>query len=124
MYHQVETCSSPPPSPAYGPVDSSPPSSPGLVPYSLDSPTHPGTFTSSFSPPSHRASRCGRWRSIHTERTIGSARARSFGRTQLIMNFGKERHVLNLNLMGNIITSLPPELFSVKNISVLSLPTS
>ncbi|KAF8556435.1 hypothetical protein OG21DRAFT_1437021 [Imleria badia] len=57
---------------------------------------------------------------INTE-PIESARARSFERTQSIKDSGKERHVLKLYLMGNMITSLPPELFSVKNLTVLSL---
>ncbi|KAH0836318.1 hypothetical protein J3R83DRAFT_7867 [Lanmaoa asiatica] len=58
---------------------------------------------------------------INTEPAFESARTRSFERTQSIKDSGKERHVLKLYLMGNMITSLPPELFSVKNLTVLSL---
>ena len=58
---------------------------------------------------------------ISTEPAIESARTRPFDRTQSIKDSGKERHVLKLYLMGNVITSLPPELFSVKNLTVLSL---
>ncbi|KAF8127424.1 hypothetical protein EV363DRAFT_1515335 [Boletus edulis] len=58
---------------------------------------------------------------ISTEPAFDSARTRSFERTQSIKDSGKERHVLKLYLMGNMITSLPPELFSVKNLTVLSL---
>lgn len=60
---------------------------------------------------------------INTEPAIESARTRSFERTQSIKDSGKERHVLKLYLMMNMITSLPPELFSVKNLTVLSLRT-
>ncbi|KAG8215011.1 hypothetical protein J3R82DRAFT_8417 [Butyriboletus roseoflavus] len=58
---------------------------------------------------------------INTELAIESTRTRSFERTLSIKDSGKERHVLKLYLMSNIITSLPPELFSVKNLTVLSL---
>ena len=61
---------------------------------------------------------------INTEPAIESARVRSFDRTQSIKDSGKERHVLKLYLMGNMITSLSPELFSVKNLTVLSLRMS
>ena len=40
------------------------------------------------------------------------------------MKFGKERHALKLYLMGNMITSLPAELFSVEDLTVLSLRMS
>ncbi|KAI6101324.1 hypothetical protein F5141DRAFT_1066054 [Pisolithus sp. B1] len=46
---------------------------------------------------------------------------RSFGRTQSIVDSGKQRHVLQLYLSGNKISSLPPELFTLQNLSVLSL---
>lgn len=61
---------------------------------------------------------------INTEPAIKSVRARSFERTQSIMKFGKERHALKLYLMGNMITSLPAELFSVEDLTVLSLRMS
>ena len=61
---------------------------------------------------------------INTEPAIKSVHARSFKRTQLIMKFGKERHALKLYLMGNTITSLPAELFSVEDLTVLSLRMS
>lgn len=48
----------------------------------------------------------------------------SLERTQSIKDSAKERHVLKLYLMRNMITSLPPELFTVKNLTVLSLRMS
>ena len=59
------------------------------------------------------------WARVNTE----PSRTRSFERTQSIKDSGKERHVLKLYLMGNSITSLPRELFKVKNLTVLSLRT-
>lgn len=49
------------------------------------------------------------------------SRTRSFGRTQSIVDSGKQRHVLQLYLSGNKISSLPPQLFTLQNLSVLSL---
>ncbi|KAI6042052.1 hypothetical protein EDC04DRAFT_2866937 [Pisolithus marmoratus] len=48
-------------------------------------------------------------------------RTRSFGRTQSIVDSGKQRHVLQLYLSGNKISFLPPQLFTLQNLSVLSL---
>lgn len=57
---------------------------------------------------------------VNTEPTFHS-RAHSFGRTKSIMDSGKERHVLQLYLSGNSIRLLPPELFTLQNLTVLSL---
>ncbi|KIJ65103.1 hypothetical protein HYDPIDRAFT_89235 [Hydnomerulius pinastri MD-312] len=58
---------------------------------------------------------------VNTAPAVESSRTRSFERTQSIKDSGKERHVLQLYLVGNSITSLPPQLFTVQNITVLSL---
>ncbi|KAF9219783.1 hypothetical protein BS17DRAFT_804288 [Gyrodon lividus] len=58
---------------------------------------------------------------VNTEPAFESSRARSFERTQSIKDSGKERHVLQLYLGSNMISSLPPELFTVQNLTVLSL---
>ncbi|KAG9309506.1 hypothetical protein JVU11DRAFT_10479 [Chiua virens] len=73
--------------------------------------------TSESSEQSLSSGRVTTWRRVDTEPSA----SRSFNRAQSIKDFGKERHVLMLYLMGNMITSLPPELFSVKSITVLSL---
>ncbi|KAG0705622.1 hypothetical protein DFH29DRAFT_980856 [Suillus ampliporus] len=57
---------------------------------------------------------------VRTEPAFES-RARSFERTKSIIDSGKERHVLQLYLFGNIIQHLPPELFTLRNLAVLSL---
>lgn len=49
------------------------------------------------------------------------SRTRSFGRTQSIVDSGKQRHLLQLYLSGNKISYLPPQLFTLQNLSVLSL---
>ncbi|KAG2142912.1 uncharacterized protein EDB93DRAFT_599431 [Suillus bovinus] len=46
---------------------------------------------------------------------------RSFERTKSIIDSGKERHMLQLYLFGNSIRDLPPELFKLENLTVLSL---
>ncbi|KAF9234985.1 hypothetical protein BU15DRAFT_89731 [Melanogaster broomeanus] len=58
---------------------------------------------------------------VNTEPAFESSRVRSFERTQSIKDSGKERHVLQLYLGSNMIKSLPPELFTVRNLTVLSL---
>lgn len=57
---------------------------------------------------------------VKTEPALES-RARSFERTKSIMDSGKERHMLQLYLFGNYIHDLPPELFKLENLTVLSL---
>ncbi|KAG1780830.1 hypothetical protein EV702DRAFT_1185446 [Suillus placidus] len=57
---------------------------------------------------------------VKTESALES-RARSFERTKSIMDSGKERHMLQLYLFGNSIHDLPPELFKLENLTVLSL---
>ncbi|KAH7885829.1 hypothetical protein F5I97DRAFT_1160361 [Phlebopus sp. FC_14] len=49
---------------------------------------------------------------VSTEPALESSRTRSFGRTQSIVDSGKERHVLQLYLAGNNISVLPPQLFT------------
>ncbi|KAG1764040.1 hypothetical protein EDD22DRAFT_1042668 [Suillus occidentalis] len=49
------------------------------------------------------------------------SRVRSFERTKSIIDSGKERHMLQLYLFGNSIHDLPPELFKLENLTVLSL---
>ncbi|KIK78648.1 hypothetical protein PAXRUDRAFT_163425 [Paxillus rubicundulus Ve08.2h10] len=58
---------------------------------------------------------------VNTEPDFQSSRVRSFERTQSIKDSGKERHVLQLYLASNKISYLPPELFIVQNLTVLSL---
>ncbi|KAG2082532.1 hypothetical protein BD769DRAFT_1544073 [Suillus cothurnatus] len=57
---------------------------------------------------------------IKTEPAFES-RVRSFERTKSIIDSGKERHMLQLYLFGNSIRDLPPELFKLENLTVLSL---
>lgn len=57
---------------------------------------------------------------VKTEPAFES-RVRSFGRTKSIIDSGKERHMLQLYLFGNSIHELPPELFKLENLTVLSL---
>jgi len=57
---------------------------------------------------------------VKTEPAFES-RVRSFERTKSIMDSGKERHMLQLYLSGNSIDYLPPELFTLRNLTVLSL---
>ncbi|KAG1735493.1 hypothetical protein EDB19DRAFT_1723762 [Suillus lakei] len=57
---------------------------------------------------------------VKTEPAFES-RARSFERTKSIIDSGKERHMLQLYLFGNSIHNLPPELFKLENLTVLSL---
>lgn len=57
---------------------------------------------------------------VKTEPAFESG-ARSFERTKSIIDSGKERHMLQLYLFGNSIHDLPPELFKVENLTVLSL---
>jgi len=59
---------------------------------------------------------------VKTEPSFAS-KTRSFSRTQSIVDSGKERHVLQLYLSGNMISTLPPQLFTLQNLSVLSLRT-
>ncbi|KIO10099.1 hypothetical protein M404DRAFT_996066 [Pisolithus tinctorius Marx 270] len=49
------------------------------------------------------------------------SRTCSFGRTQSIADSGKQRHLLQLYLSGNKISYLPPQLFTLQYLSVLSL---
>ncbi|KAG2121889.1 hypothetical protein DEU56DRAFT_833572 [Suillus clintonianus] len=57
---------------------------------------------------------------VKTEPAFES-RVRSFERTKSIVDSGKERHMLQLYLFGNSIHDLPPELFKLENLTVLSL---
>ncbi|KAG2358828.1 hypothetical protein BDR07DRAFT_1488902 [Suillus spraguei] len=57
---------------------------------------------------------------VKTEPAFES-RVRSFERTKSIIDSGKERHMLQLYLFGNSIHELPPELFKLENLTVLSL---
>ncbi|KAG1864878.1 hypothetical protein F4604DRAFT_1683291 [Suillus subluteus] len=57
---------------------------------------------------------------VKTEPAFES-RVRSFERTKSIIDSGKERHMLQLYLFGNSIHDLPPELFKLENLTVLSL---